>query len=146
MTLRRELFEDVSTNARFLRDVADEAETAAAAARADAKEEGKSDAECDAAARDAERDTTEKMITVEENAAVKDLKYLVTREPNDNDPCQWRRPAVEEIVRALQQGGIEPDAIELPTFSVQILMASLSDIKQDIATAVIMLNRESKLS
>jgi len=144
--LRRQLFEEVSTNALFLRLVADDATEDAAAAHADAKGKGKSEAECDAAARDARARATEKLITVTENTAVEDFAYLVTREPNDND-CQWRRPAVDEIIRALvaKPDGIKPKAIEIPNFSVQLLMASLDKIRQDISLTVIMFNLESEL-
>lgn len=143
--LRRQLSEEVSTNARFLRLVADEATTDAADKCADAKEEGK--AERDAAMRQAERDAATELMDAWKEAAVKDLKYLVTREPNDDDPCQWRRSAMEEIVRALVQkpSGIEPEAVLLPKFSVQLLMASLGELRQDIKSTVVMFNRESEL-
>ena len=54
---------------------------------------------------------------------------------------------MEEIVRALvkKPSGIDPDAIELPEFSVQLLMASLSKLGQDIKSKVVTFNRESEL-
>ena len=54
---------------------------------------------------------------------------------------------MEEIVRALVQkpSGIEPEAVLLPKFSVQLLMASLGALRQDISSTIVMFNRESKL-
>ena len=54
---------------------------------------------------------------------------------------------MKKIVRALVQkpSGIDPKAIDLPEFSVQLLMTSLSKIRQDISSTVIMFNRESEL-